>query len=96
MRAISQLHADLLFLGSCGVDIIQGITAFDSTEAEVKRAMASNCAEIVIAATRDKLGTAAPFRVAVAKAIQHLVVDRSAPQEILVAFKNLGTVVHVV
>ena len=63
LRAVAQLSADLFFLGSCGVDASRGATAFNSTEAEVKRAMASNSAGIVIAATTDKLATAAPFRV---------------------------------
>ena len=40
------------------------MTAFDSAEAEVKRAMARNSAGIVIAVTNDKLATAAPYRVA--------------------------------
>ena len=41
LQAISRLHADLFILGSCGIESSQGATAFDATEAEVKRAMAA-------------------------------------------------------
>ncbi len=94
LRAISLLNADLLFLGSCGVDAIRGVTAFNSAEAEVKRAMAKNSASIVVATTADKLATAAPFRVAGPEAIRHLVVDRSVQPALLSKFKKQGTLIH--
>ena len=92
--AISQLNADLLFLGSCGVDAVLGATAFDSAEAEVKRAMAKNSAAIVVAATADKLATAAPFRVAGPEAIRHLVVDRAVQPALLSQFEQQGILIH--
>ena len=94
LRSISQLHADLLFLGSCGVDFVQGVTAFDSAEAEVKRAMVNNSSSITVAVTNDKLATAAPFRVARSDAIHHLIVEQTAPKDILSAFESTGAVVH--
>ena len=94
LAAIAQLGADLFFLGSCGLDVSRGVTAFDSAEAEVKRAMAKNSAGIVIAVTNDKLATAAPYRVAGADAIRHLVVEKSAPSAILVDFERLGAEIH--
>ena len=94
LRSISQLHADLCYLGSCGVDLVQGATAFDSAEAEVKRAMVSNSSGVVIAVTNDKLATAAPFRVAKSDAIRHLIVERTAPRDVLSGFVSGGTAVH--
>ncbi len=94
LRAISQLNADLLFLGSCGVDAIRGATAFDSAEAEIKRAMAKNSAAIVVATTADKLATAAPFRVVGPEAIHHLVVDRAVQPALLSKFKKQGILIH--
>ncbi|MDX8469113.1 DeoR/GlpR family DNA-binding transcription regulator [Mesorhizobium sp. VK23B] len=90
LAAVAQLGADLFFLGSCGLDASRGVTAFDSAEAEVKRAMARNSAGIVIAATTDKLATAAPYRVAAPDAIRHLVVERTAPGDILADFQRQG------
>jgi DeoR/GlpR family transcriptional regulator of sugar metabolism len=94
LAAVAQLSADLFFLGSCGVDASRGVTAFDSAEAEVKRAMARNSAGIVIAATADKLATAAPYRVATADAIRHLVVERTSPAAVLADFERQGTEIH--
>jgi len=94
LAAVAQLGADLFILGSCGLDASRGVTAFDSAEAEVKRAMARNSAGIVIAVTNDKLATAAPYRVAGAEAIRHLVVDKTAPAAILADFERHGAEIH--
>jgi len=90
LAAVAQLGADLFFLGSCGLDIARGVTAFDSAEAEVKRAMARNSAGIVITVTNDKLATAAPYRIAGSEAIRHLVVEKTAPAAILADFERQG------
>jgi DeoR/GlpR family transcriptional regulator of sugar metabolism len=94
LQAIARISADLFFLGACGVDASRGVTAFDSAEAEVKRAMAANSNGIAIAATTDKLGTAAPFRVAGPAAISHLIVEKTAPAGILADFERCGAVLH--
>jgi DeoR/GlpR family transcriptional regulator of sugar metabolism len=95
LRAIVGISADLFFLGACGLDVSRGVTAFDLAEAEVKRAMAANSGGIVIAVTSDKLATAAPFRVAAAEAVTHLVVEKGAPASVLADFKRGGTKIHV-
>jgi DeoR/GlpR family transcriptional regulator of sugar metabolism len=94
LHAIAQINADLFLLGACGVDASRGVTAFDSAEAEVKRAMAKNSTSIAIAATTDKLATAAPFRVAEPEAISHLIVEKTAPADILAEFEGCGAVIH--
>jgi len=94
LAAVAQLGADLFILGSCGLDASRGVTAFDSAEAEVKRAMARNSAGIVIAVTNDKLATAAPYRVAGAEAIRHLVVEKTASPVILADFERQGAEIH--
>ncbi|RUU57174.1 DeoR/GlpR family DNA-binding transcription regulator [Mesorhizobium sp. M2C.T.Ca.TU.002.02.1.1] len=94
LAAVAQLDADLFFLGSCGLDVARGVTAFDSAEAEVKRAMVKNSAGIVIAVTNDKLATAAPYRVAGTDAIRHLVVEKTAPAATLADFQSRGAQIH--
>lgn len=74
VREISQIFADVFVLGACGVDAGIGVTALDAGEAEVKRAMIAQSSVLLIAATRDKLGTIAPFRLAETARIDHLVV----------------------
>ena len=94
LRAVAQLSADLFFLGSCGVDAVRGATAFDSAEAEVKRAMAGNSAGIVIAATTDKLATAAPFRVAGPEAIRHSSSTGPPRARSCAEFEKQGSAIH--
>jgi DeoR/GlpR family transcriptional regulator of sugar metabolism len=95
LHAISQIHADLFFLGSCGVDASLGTTVFDPGEAEVKRAMAQNSPSLVVAATTDKLATAAPFHVTDPDAITHLIVEVGAPPLVLASFESQGSRIHV-
>ncbi len=94
LHAISRLHADLLFLGSCGIDVGVGVTAFDSAEAEIKRAMIKSSSAVVVAATADKLVTAAPFRVVGPEMIQHLVVDSLVQTDVITDFEKTGISVH--
>lgn len=87
VNAVRRIRADVCFLGACGLDVGPGVTAFDAAEAEVKRAMVAASRRIVVAATNDKLGTAAPFCVAPSEAVRDLVVERSAPSAVLAGFK---------
>ena len=94
LAGIGRLHADLFFLGACGVDARLGVTAFDPAEAEVKRAMAENSRSLAVAATTDKLGTEAPFRVAGPGEIAHLIVEREAPAAVVADFECRGAAAH--
>lgn len=77
IAGIADLHADWLFLGSCGLDPKIGVTAFDQGEALVKRAMAAVSDRIAVAVTTEKLGTAAPHRVIATADIDTLVAEDS-------------------
>lgn len=94
LGAVNLIHADLFFVGACGLHGVIGITAFDPAEAEVKRAMAQQSTRLVVAATRDKIATIAPFQVAPAEAVDHLVVLHGAEPQTVETFERLGTSVH--
>ncbi len=91
---IGGIYADLYFLGSCAVDPVFGASAVDGSEAEVKRAMAAQSRAVAVAATNDKLGTAAPFRVVPPANLTHLVVERDADPAKLGRFSESGTIIH--
>lgn len=78
IREAALIFADMVILGACGVDSAIGVTALDPAEAEVKRTLVAQSSLLVIAATSDKLGTIAPFKVADASQIDHLVVEADA------------------
>lgn len=94
LRESQQIYADLLILGACGLDPIAGITALDSQEAELKRVLFEQSRQLLVAATSDKLGTIAPFRIAAATDLDHLVADEDANADVLAGFVGLGTKVY--
>lgn len=94
LRDIQRIRADLLVLGTCGVDPRVGVSALDPDEAEIKRAMVEQSAAMIVPATSDKLGTAAPYAVAPPERITHLVVERASDPDTLQAFAALGITVH--
>lgn len=90
VRDIRMMRADLCLLGACGLAPDAGVTAFDQDEAEVKRAFVDASADVAVAATNEKLGTAAPFIVAPANRISQLVVEADAPRPRVARFRALG------
>lgn len=85
---IQQVKADLCFLGACAVDVTEGIAGFDAEDAELKRAMVRSSGQIAVAVTSEKLMTAAPFFVAPASAVEHLIVEPDVPAERLSALEK--------
>lgn len=94
VEAVEAIYADLVFLGSCAIDTAFGVSALDAVEAEVKRAMVMQSRAVVVAATSDKLGLAAPFRVARPASLTHLVVEAGADAVLLEDFAAQGTNIH--
>ena len=76
---VERLRPDILVLGACGLDAGTGVTAFDPEDAAIKRQLALASARILVLATADKLGTTAPFAVAEAGALWHLVTETGGP-----------------
>ncbi len=78
LRDLEGVWADIAFVGACGLASGPGLTVFDAEEAEFKRRLLAVSARRAVALTADKLGTAAPFVVAPAADLQHLVVEADA------------------
>lgn len=94
VQAVEAIYADLVFLGSCAIDVTFGVSALDAIEAEVKRTMVTQSRAVVVAATSDKLGLAAPFRVARPETLTNLVVEPTADPGVVGDFAAQGTVIH--
>jgi DeoR/GlpR family transcriptional regulator of sugar metabolism len=93
MREASQIFADNFHSRPCGVDTTAGVTALDAGEAEIKRMMVEQSSLLLIAATSDKLGTVAPFKIANASRIDHLIIEDDAGDT--TAFEQADVQVHV-
>lgn len=94
MREVEMLRPDLYVLGSCGVDADVGVSAFHYEEAQFKRRVAAVSKATLVAATADKLGTAAPYLVWPATQLTHLIIPADAGAHHDAAFAEQG--VHVV
>jgi len=78
LRDAERIRPDIFFLGGCGVDIDAGITCFNYEEAELKRSLAAISKSVLVAATSEKLGTAANYAVMPAAHLTHLVLEADA------------------
>ena len=93
VREAGQIFADMFVLGLCGIDAVMGVTALDAAEAELKRVMIQQSSLLLAAATTDKLGTIAPFKLADAANVDHLIVETGAAD--MTAYSGLDIEVHV-
>ncbi len=83
-------QADLCFLGVCGVHPEVGITSTLYQEVDLVRALIEQSGEVVATVTADKLGAIAPFVVAPADHITHIITEKQVPQETLAPYHALG------
>ncbi|MBB3316329.1 DeoR/GlpR family transcriptional regulator of sugar metabolism [Rhizobium sp. BK181] len=90
MRDMEALSPDLCILGACGIDLVAGVTTFGFEDAEFKRFAASRSKNVLVAATSDKFGTAAPHSVLPVAQCECLVVERDADQEMLARYRDNG------
>lgn len=88
--ALSRFRADICFLGVNGLHPEAGITDFSYEEAQLKRIMIENSAEVVALASGDKLGTVAPFVLAPCNTLTHLVTEAGVNAEVLIPYRTMG------
>lgn len=90
IKEVRRLYVDVLVLGTCGVGVETGITAFDAEEAELKECLIEQSSQIIVPATADKIGTVAPFHVGPASAIDILLTSDFGRAEQLADFEAIG------
>lgn len=94
LRDAAAVRSDICFLGACGIDAEAGVTADNFEEAALKRTVAQAARSVIVAATADKLGTAASFEVVPAAMVTHLVVDADADRQQVSQLRALDIAVH--
>lgn len=78
--AFRRVRPDVVVLSACSVDVEAGVTMQHADEAAVVSAMIDGARKLVVLATAERIGTAAPFVVADATAIDVLVTDADPPR----------------
>jgi len=90
VEALDALHVDKLFLGVDGFDLERGITTHYEPEAVLNRKMVE-VARLVIAITdSSKFGKICLHRIIPVTALNMLITDSDAPQDIVQASQQLG------
>jgi len=92
--ALRLIRADVAVLGACAVDPETGVSSGRADEITFKRAVVYAGAELIVAATADKLGTAAAFQVAEVNEITSLFTEPDADPDLVTAFRDAGVTVE--
>ena len=90
METFSTVKADLAFLGTRGVDAIEGISEIDWEEAKVKRSMVASARNVVSMAIVEKLNTSHPYPIADINQLSTLITDLNPNDDILIPYRQLG------
>ncbi|MFE5398604.1 DeoR/GlpR family DNA-binding transcription regulator [Streptomyces sp. NPDC056568] len=89
-EAAQNVSAELCLLGVTGVHPEAGLTTADADEAAMKRALAARAADTYILASREKIGTASPYRVLPWEKITGLITDADPRDPALEQLATLG------
>jgi DeoR/GlpR family transcriptional regulator of sugar metabolism len=88
--ALRQLKADVLFLGTSGVDAELAVWDTTMVEVPIKRAMIAAADRVVLLADREKFSMGGIVRVCEAGAIDHIVTDGPLPASVRAAIGDAG------
>lgn len=87
---LSEIHADICFMGTSGIHTTIGITENNREEAITKRAMISRSSQVISLAISEKLGKIQPFKVDSIDKVHKLVTELDPGHHSLEVFKNAG------
>lgn len=90
LEDIASFRAQIVMLGSNGVDPQMGFTTSDPEEAAVKRALIAYSQEKIVLADSTKFGAVYPAAFALASDIDRLITDMEAPQAAIDALVEAG------
>lgn len=90
LAALTQIHADVVFLGTNGVTVERGLTTPDLAEAQVKRALVAAARRVVVLADHTKLGVSDFALVAPLSAVDVLITDTDAAPELVDEIEAAG------
>lgn len=89
--AVAQIQSMLFdqgFIGGCAMAPESGLTGFDYSDCEFKKAVIKQCSEIIVGLTSDKIPAVARFVVVESSAIDVLVVEENISREYRDAFSE--------
>jgi len=94
-KALTDLHADTVFLSASGVDVRHGVTETDMREGYVKRAMVEAARRVILVVDHTKFGNVSFFHVVGLDRVQCIVTDVGVDPEDVQQIRQLGVEVVV-
>jgi DeoR/GlpR family transcriptional regulator of sugar metabolism len=91
LQAVAGMNIDRCFIGACAMSSKTGLAAFHHGDALFKRALLAASQTCIALVTTEKIGAAAPYRIAAARDIDQIVVERDAPARALETLRRAGT-----
>lgn len=91
MRFIEQLHFDVAFLGSGGLDAEVGLTDYHLDEVEVRKTIIGRATRSYVLCDSTKFERVARYRVAGLDEFSGVIVDRAPEGELATALESAGT-----
>lgn len=86
---LSEMHADILFLGVDGFDMEIGLTTPNLLESRVNRAMVHAAAKVVAVCDSTKFNRRSLSRIVAPSSIHHVITDVDLPKAVGEALRNL-------
>jgi len=86
----SQIHADQLFLATCGISLERGLTNGNLHETPIKQKMIAVAKEVILLADSEKFGNVALSPFASIDCLHTIITDKGAPAEMIKQLKRRG------
>ncbi len=96
LKQLRDLTADVVFLGTDGVSLEEGVTTANILMAEVDILMVERSRRAILVTDSSKLGRIGFVPVKALSAFQMIITDREAPNDIIAAIRDQGVEVRLV
>jgi DeoR/GlpR family transcriptional regulator of sugar metabolism len=90
IATISEINADICFLGTNAIDIEHGITDNDWDVVALKKAMIKNSKQVITLSISEKLNTVQKLQVCELNKVQMLITELNADEEALYEYRKIG------
>ncbi len=90
IRSLDNMLIHTMFIGADGIDAQWGLSCFHSDEAELNGTMVRHARRHIAVADHTKFGVVANWRICETTAIQMLITDSGATDEMIAPFQKLG------
>jgi DeoR family transcriptional regulator of aga operon len=90
IRSLENMLIHTVFIGADGIDVQWGLSCISSDEAELNATMVRQARRHIAVVDHTKFGTVANFRICESSALQTLVTDTGATDEMIAPFLKLG------